>query len=141
MYEEADTEERGRKAAKIKIGLPVGLTHTPISTTSFQKLCLSCNIPCPSTTGMQHMANKVAEKIQEVNEEDLRQQQKELSYIIRLRGEKKTKVLNIQSDCIYNNALYSGVGKTPFRPATQCAYTVAENITSKHQIIGTVIKK
>ena len=75
MYEEEDKEERGRKAAKINIGLQVGHTHTPISTTSFQELCLSCNIPCPSTTGMQYMANKVAEKIKKASEEDLKQQQ------------------------------------------------------------------
>ena len=71
---------------KMNIGLQVGLTHKPISTTTFQKLCLSCNISWPTTTRMKYMPNKVVEKIQEANEEDRRQQQQELSEIDRLRG-------------------------------------------------------
>ena len=140
MYEEEDKEERGRKGAKVNIGLQVGHTHTPISTNSFQELCLRCNIPCPSTTGKQCMANKVAEKIQKASEENLIQQQQKLSEINRLRGNNPN-VVNIQADCIYNNVLDSSVGKTPFLPATQCAYTVAKNNTSKHQVIGAVIKE
>ena len=53
MYEAADTEERGKKAAKINIGLQVGLTHTPTSTTIFQNLCLSCSNHCHATHGKQ----------------------------------------------------------------------------------------
>ena len=32
----------------------------------------------------------------------------------------------------YNNNLFSGVGKTPYQPATQCSYNVAENVTIKN---------
>lgn len=137
LYEEEERNERGRKSAKINIGLQIGLSHTPISTASFQKLCLSCNIPSPSTSGMQQTANKVAVKIEETCSEDLAHQRHLLKEVNTLRGDKPN-VINIQADCVYNNALYSGIGKTPFRPATQCAYTVAENITYKHQIISAV---
>lgn len=139
LYELEERRERGRRMAKINIGLQIGLSHTPISTSSFQKLCLSCNIPCPSSSGMQYTSNKVSEKIQEAGVEDLRHQRQLLKTVNVLRGDEPS-TINVQADCVYNNALYSGVGKTPFRPATQCAYTIAENTTFKHQIISAVAK-
>ena len=48
---------------------------------------------------------------------------------------KDTKAVNVQADGYCNNALYSGVGKTPFQPSTQDIYVVAENETNKKQII------
>ena len=36
----------------------------------------------------------------------------------------------VQADGIYNS-LFSGVGKTPLQPSTQCSYVVAENVTPK----------
>ena len=48
---------------------------------------------------------------------------------------KDTKAVNVQADGCCNNALYSGVGKTPFQPSTQDIYVVAENETNKKQII------
>ena len=53
---------------------------------------------------------------------------------------KDTKAVNVQTDGCYNNALYSGVGKTPFQPSTQAIYVVAENETNKKQIINVQTK-
>ena len=52
-----------------------------------------------------------------------------------LRG-KNPAAINIQSDGCYNNALYSGVGRTPFQPSTQAIYLFAENETDRNQIIN-----
>ncbi|CAC5377616.1 unnamed protein product [Mytilus coruscus] len=43
-------------------------------------------------------------------------------------------------DGMYNNPLNSGVGRTPFQPATQTVYTTAENITTDHNILSINIK-
>ena len=53
---------------------------------------------------------------------------------------KDTKAVNVQADGCYNNALYSGVGQTPFQPSTQAIYVVAENETNKKQIINVQTK-
>ena len=45
-------------------------------------------------------------------------------------------VINVEADGRYNNPIYSGAGKTPFQPGTQCAYTVVENVTSDKQIVA-----
>ena len=41
---------------------------------------------------------------------------------------------------MYNNPLYSRIGKTQFQPATQTVYSFAEVVTSKRQIIKMVTK-
>ena len=46
---------------------------------------------------------------------------------------KNPATVNVQSDGCYNNALYSGVVKTPFQPSTQGIYFVAEN--ERHQLL------
>lgn len=139
LYEEVASVKRGRRAAKINLGLQVGLHHTPISTASYRKICMASNIPPPSVSGMQHTANAISEKIEEENMRDLQRQREKIKRIKKIRGE-NSDVVNIQSDCVYNNAIYSGIGKTPFQPATQCVYTVAENETYKHSIINTLPK-
>ena len=53
---------------------------------------------------------------------------------------KDTKAVNVQADGCYNNALYSGVGKTPFQPSTQAIYVVPEIETNKKQIINVQTK-
>lgn len=134
MYDEIVTNKKGRKAATINQGLQVALHHTPISTTGFRKVCLGSNIPAPSVSGMQHAANKVSEKIEQTNIKDMKQQRELIKEVKRLRGE-DPKTINVQADGVYNNAIYSGIGKTPFQPATQCTYTVIENETYKHKIV------
>ena len=37
---------------------------------------------------------------------------------------------------MFSNPLYSGIGKTPFQHATQCSYSVVENVTRKKQVIA-----
>ncbi len=47
---------------------------------------------------------------------------------------------DIEGDGLFNNPLYSGVSKTPFQPATQCTYIMAENSTTSKQIVAIAIK-
>ncbi|CAC5361371.1 unnamed protein product [Mytilus coruscus] len=121
LYEEVASIKRGRRAAKINLGLQVGLHHTPISTKSYRKICMASNIPPPTVSGMQHTANAISEKIEEENVRDLQRQMENIKRIKTLRGE-NSDVVNIQAD------------------STQCAYTVAENETYKHCIINTLSK-
>ena len=129
VYEKVITNRKGQRAGEINWGLQVALHHTPISTTSFQKICLGSSIPAPSTAGMQNSANKVSEKIEEENIKDLTKQRSLIKKNNTLR-EKDPHIVNVQADCIYNNSIYTDIGKTPFQPATQCVYSVVENDTT-----------
>lgn len=135
LYNEVDTGKRGRKAADINQGLSVGMTQTPIGAAGLRKVLLSSNIPPPSVRGIQYTTNRVADEIQCANKSDMHLRRCNLKNIKKMRGSVEN-VIDVESDGMYNNALYSGVGKTPFQPATQCSYIMAENVTTKRQIIA-----
>ena len=80
-------------------------------------------------------ANVVCKSIENVNKSDMKARRKALKTINLLRGQPETEIA-IQSDGMFNNPLYSGIGKTPFQPATQCIYSIVENVTKKKQVIA-----
>lgn len=136
LYDEVITNRPGRRAAKINLGRQVGIQHTPGGTTSYRQVCMASNIPPPSVSGMQHTSNIVAKSIESKNKEDLKHQREKVKRVKTLRGD-NPHTINVQGDGVYSNRIYSGIGKTPFQPATQSTYTVAENETFKHNLIDT----
>ena len=136
LYKEVDGESaKGRKAANINRGIHVGLSQTPIGPTSLRRVLMSAHVPPPSRYGLQKAANKVCSDICVVNKEDMQRRCEDLKKINKLRNEPEH-VINVECDGAYNNKLYSGVGRTLMQPGTQCNYVVAENVTSRRQIIA-----
>ena len=139
LFEEEKSGNPGRRPACINQGLQVGLSQTSIGPSSFSKLLCSISTPPPSASGMQKCANKTMPNIRKENIDDMMLRCQDLQSFKSLCG-KDTKAVNVQADGCYNNALYSGVGKTPFQPSTQAIYVVAENETNKKQIINVQTK-
>ena len=135
LYDEIETGKPGRKSATANVGLNIGMSQTPIGPSNVRKLCLTTNIPTPSRRGLQKCANKVCKTIENVNKSDMKARRKTLRTINLLRGQPETEIA-VQSDGMLNNPLYSGIGKTPFQPATQCSYSVVKNVTNKKQVIA-----
>ena len=84
---------------------------------------------------MQNAGNLVMNTIRDENKKDMQMRCQGLRHLNTLCGENPAAV-NIQADGCYYNALYSGVGKTPFQPSTQAIYRFAENETDRNQIIN-----
>lgn len=139
LYEEITTNKPGRRSAKVNVGLAVGLSKTPMAAAGYIRLCLSTNLPPPSARGIQDACNKILPEIEEINKNDMKMRREKIKDIQRQNGKSNPNVINAQSDGMYNNNLYSGVGKTPFQPATQVIYSLAENVTQQHDIIGLVV--
>ena len=135
LYEEIETGKRGRRPATANVGFNIALTQTPAAAASVIKMLCGGNIPAPSERGMHKCATKVCRLIKEANIADMKKRRAQLKKLNRWRSLPES-TLAAQSDGTYNNSLYSGVGRTPFQPATQCSYLVAENMTSKKQIIA-----
>ena len=57
-----------------------------------------------------------------------------------LKENDSPQAIPVQSNGMYNNPRYSGVGETPFQLATQTVYSFAENVTNKHPIFKVVAK-
>ena len=130
LNDEIETGKPERKSSTANVGLNIGLSQTPIGTSNVRKLCLSTNIPAPPRRGLYKCANKVCKSIENVNKSDMKARRKTLWTTNLLRGQSETEIA-VQSDGMFNNPLYSGIGKTPFQPATQCSYSVVENVTNK----------
>lgn len=140
LYEEVETGKRGRKPAAPNLGVQVGLSHTMISNTAFRNILLAANVPAPATSGMQKQTNKVSDKIVTFNQADMSTQRQNLTLINELKGLPADSPHHIQGDGRYNNRLASGVGKTPYQPASQAVYTVIENTTKQKKIVAVNIR-
>ncbi|CAG2209081.1 unnamed protein product [Mytilus edulis] len=140
LYEEVQTKKPGRKAAKINVSAQAALSQTPLGYTGLRKIVLGCNMPAPSASGLQKRVNKVLPEIVNINKEDMKARRKQLIAINTLRERKDPGSVSLQADGAYNNAIYSGIGKTPFQPATQVVYSVAKAETEDKSIIGVVCK-
>ncbi|CAG2198088.1 unnamed protein product [Mytilus edulis] len=132
---EIATNKPGRRRAKVNVGLAVGLSKTPMAAAGYIRLCLSTNLP-PSARGIQDACNKILPEIEEINKNDMKMRRERIKDMQQQNGKSNPNVINAQSDGMYNNNLYSGVGKTPFQPATQVIYSLAENVTQQHDSIG-----
>ena len=135
LYEDIKTGQRGRRSATANVGFNIAMTQTPVAATSVIKMFLGGNIPAPSRAGMQKCASKVCKVIKDANIADMKMRREQLKKLNRWQNLPESAIA-VQSDGTYNNSLYSGVGRTPFQPATQCSYVVAENMTNQKQIIA-----
>ena len=136
LYEEVETTGRGRKAAKMNHALQAVLAQTPIGPTSVRKLFLGCNIPAPCLSCLQDTANRVLPEITKENKSDMENICKKLKTIQEENGVENSNTIDVQVDSCYNNPFYSGIGNTPFQPATQVVTAVAEDVTDNHYIVG-----
>ena len=73
-------------------------------------------------------------KVEKLDEADMSHRCRQLLDINRLHGSKSPHTIPVQCFGMYNNPLYSGIGKTQFLPATQTVYSFAEDVTLKQQI-------
>jgi len=141
LYNEANIGGlRGPKPAAPNLGIHVALSQLPVGYAAIRTASICANIPPPSATSLKKNANRVCELIAKANKDDLKQQIKNLKTINELRGLVPETGLAVEGDGLFNNPLSSGVGKTPFQPATQCTYTICENITTEKKVIGLVTK-
>lgn len=141
LYAEVDAGTPGQKSAMLNRALQVGLSHTMIGNSALSDLLLALNIPAPSHSGMQKQSNKVSSVIQQVNQADMQRRVDRLTELCsRKVGSASQSLLAVEGDCRYNNRLSSGIGKTPYQPATQAVYTICEDVTPQKNILAVVCK-
>ena len=136
LYEEVPSPTRGAKAAAPNIGIQVGLSHTPAGNLDFAHILNTAGIASPSISTMQRSSNKVLDHLEQLNKGDLDRVRKSFTHLNKIRGLPSDHPIGLEGDAQYNNSLHSGVGKTPFQPATQAIYTVSENVTKSKRIVG-----
>ena len=120
MYSEADTDtKKGHKYSTVNLGIHVGLQSSPLGVEGLRALFLSVGIPVPSCSAMQNAGIYVSKTTVQVNETHMQERRQKLINLNKLRGFDESHPISVSGDARYNNRLESGVGKTPFQPATQ----------------------
>ena len=89
----------------------------------------------PSRKSLQKTLNKVMPLIESVNKADMSHRCHQLEDVNTLRGSDSPHAIPVQSDGMYNNPLYSGVGETPFQPATHTVYSFTENVIKNTKLL------
>ena len=84
----------------------------------------------PSCSAMQNAGIYDSKTTVQVNETDMQERRQN-----KIRGFDESHPISVSGDARYNNRLESGVGKTPFQPATQSVYCISENETHNKDII------
>ena len=139
LYEEMPRRGSGRKPACVNNVIQIGHSQTSIGNEGLRTIRLSANIPAPSTKGMQKSSNTVCQNIECTNMRDMAEHRKDVKEFNSMIGN-KTDIIDIQCDSTYNNAIYSGVGRTPFQPATQCTHILVEDTTPEKKVIHITTK-
>lgn len=134
LYEDIRTGKPGRPANAMNVGVQVGLHHTMSGNSDLQILLSSTGIPPPSSTGLQHTANKVSQASVDLNEKDMEAQRDRAKRLNRLKGNKDG--FAAEADSMYNIGLREGGGRTLTQPATICITTISENVTKSKKVVG-----
>ena len=134
LYEEVESQElkKGRKAAKPNVGLILGLMTTSIAYRPICDIFASMNISPPNLTSMNQMANKISDKIVQLNTDDMSKVRKKIRLKKEALGEKDPSCIRAEGDGRFNNRF----GDTPFQPASQAVYTMLENETASKKVIA-----
>ena len=136
LYEEVASTRPGRKAAQLNVAMSLGQMGTSLTTEGMRGMFLTANVLPASASSMQESANKVGQKITEVNKMSMRKIRHEVQEKNMQCGLPATTPIRVEGDARYNNSMFSGVGRTPFQAATQVTYTMCENVTNRKKIIS-----
>lgn len=137
LFDEVKNEGRGRKAAKCNRGVAMSLLRNGIGPTGLQDIIHSTNTIAPSRSGLQKTLNAMAPIAQKVNEQDMDARIKKLKTLMSLAGMSPLRDgIIAKQDVLYNNRLNTGVGKTPYQPATRAIHVLCEDLTDMQQILS-----
>lgn len=138
LFEQIDTGNRGRKAAKLNLAVQVALHRHAISYTGLCDILNSLNIMAPTISSMQKCADKVGKAIVNENKRDMNEKIENIQKLKEKCGLGYDVPINCEGDGTFNNRL--GSASNPFQSGTQCTYSVVENFTKSKHIISMATK-
>lgn len=136
LYTEIPSSRPGRKAAAMNRAIHLGAQGTGISAYGLRTIFTAANIPSPHLRGMYKNVNLVADLVANLNKEDMVVKRRQIRNINEALGRGRDAPISASFDSQYNNALFSGAGRTPFQTGTQASATLCENETMRYFIIA-----
>ncbi|XP_078662872.1 uncharacterized protein LOC144906465 [Branchiostoma floridae x Branchiostoma belcheri] len=139
-YEEVDTGKRGKKLAAPNMALQIALFNNPIGPKNFMEIAATLDLPVPSLSGMQKMANRYAEIIVEENDKDMKRWGEIVLGTNEVTGKPADRPIKGEGDVRFQSALSSGRGRRPGQPSSHAFATFAENETNMKKILATYLR-
>lgn len=126
---ETHRKSRGPETGTLNEALLLGCLKTKVgvSDTSFILSCL--NVKAPDTRGMQRKLNSLCDRVEEINSESMRENQRYVRRVNRLAGREETEV-DLETDTSYNNRPQAG-----FEAGTQSFSPLVENNTPRKLVL------
>jgi hypothetical protein len=134
LYDEVDKSSQGAKAARVNIGMQVGLQETSTGNTKLRVMLSAANMTPGAKSGLARTANKIGDKTVELNKKDMAARRTELKDILKYRSVSNPKSINVQTDGWYASRSFGSRRKLG-QAATLAIAAIREDITDQHQII------
>jgi len=134
LYHEVPSDKKGPKAAGPNVSVQVALNRQGIGASGLIDLVHGMQMEAPCFSSLGKAGHKVCQTITEENQRDMSNKGNYLKELNEQLGRKRD-LITVEADGTYNNALYSGVGKTATQPATQATYLVSENVSAHKYVL------
>ncbi|CAH1246632.1 Hypp7754 [Branchiostoma lanceolatum] len=131
FYTEAKRPGPGAKIAVPNLAVQIAMFNSPIGVRVLREMAAALDLPVPSKSGLQRMANRYSDLMVKKNEDDM-ETWRETIYDIHLqKGNPPGSGIPAEIDTRYQTPLRSARGKKPGQPSPNSVTSLAENVTPK----------
>lgn len=135
LYEEIPSDRPGKNTAATNMRVMILLSFLPIGPTAMYLICAGLGIrPC-SLAGMQKLAIRASEILQEAGSHDIRKWRQYCIQVLADRGVDNPHVMSASIDTTYHGTNKAS-SVTPGTGANQATSSVIENVTGQRKVIG-----
>ena len=135
LYEEIPSDKPGKNTAATNMRLMILLSFLPIGPTAMYLIGAGLGIRSCSLPGMQKLANRASEILQEAGSHDIRKWRQYCIQVLADRGVDNPHVLSASIDTTYHGTNKAS-SVTPGTGANQATSSVIENVTGQRKVIG-----
>ena len=139
IFEQAESNTRGRKSSKANIGLQNGAMSTSSGNVALNRIFTCMNVPNPALSGMQDQTNKISKSMVTFNQVNMQTKRQALRAENKACGHQQPNLVNIEGDSCYNNKQFNS-DNTPFQAGTIVVTTMCENNTRSKNILGVTVE-
>ncbi|CAH1277548.1 Hypp9691 [Branchiostoma lanceolatum] len=131
FYTETKRPGPGAKIAVPNLAVQIAMFNSPIGVRVLREMAAALDLPVPSKSGLQKMANRYSDLMVKKNEDDM-ETWRETIYDIHLqKGNPPGSGIPAEIDTRYQTPLRSARGKKPGQPSPNSVTSLAENVTPK----------
>ncbi|KAI8493997.1 lens induction in camera-type eye [Branchiostoma belcheri] len=127
---------RGPRIAVPNMAIQVGMFNSPMGPQVLREIAAVLDLPVPSRSGLQKMANKYSDIMVQENERDMQGWRETVQEVHQQKGNEPGSGIPVEMDTRFQSPLRSARGRKPGQPSSNSITSVAENVTNRKVVIG-----